>query len=527
MNSVYAAEPEQHASNPIIRADVPDISVIRVGDRYYMSSTTMHMCPGLPIMKSNDLVNWELVNYAYDILEDNDALSLKNGKNAYGAGSWASSLRYHDGKFYVSTFSSSTGKTHVFTTDDIEDGPWQAVAFEPSLHDHTLFFDDDGKVYMLHGGGDLRLTELKKDVSGIQPGGFDEVVIRDASRIAAPRVGLPAEGSQMFEVDGKYYVCNITWPPNDMRTQIVHRSEKVTGPYEGRVILHDQGIAQGGFIDTPDGKWYAYLFKDSGPVGRCPYLVPMKWVDGWPVLGEDGKTPLVLDIPIKESGLGNLIADDEFERPAQVLALLKQKQRGENDYVRGAFSLAWQWNHNPDNRYWSLTDRPGFLRLTTGRVDASLPEARNTLTQRTFGPTCSATTMIDVSGMKGGDVAGLSAFQKRYGFVGVKMIGNDKSIVMVSAETEEFVEVESVPLEQSAVYLRVDCDFRRRPEKAHFYYSLDGDRWTRIGSPLRMEYTLPHFMGYRFALFNFATINAGGYVDFDYYRVGEEVIVSE
>ena len=175
------AEP---ARNPILHADVPDIAIIRVDDTYYMSSTTMHMSPGLPIMKSKDLVNWKLAGYVYDVLEDNDSLSLRNGKNAYGKGSWASSLRFHKGTYYVATFSASTGRTHVFTTRDIEKGPWKETSFRPSLHDHSLFFDDDGRVYMLHGGGDLELTELNADVSGIKPGGFDEIVIRDATGVA-------------------------------------------------------------------------------------------------------------------------------------------------------------------------------------------------------------------------------------------------------------------------------------------------------------------------------------------------------
>jgi beta-xylosidase len=156
---------ETAARNPIIWADVPDMAMIRVGDTYYMSSTTMHMSPGLPIMKSKDLVNWELIGYAYDTLADNDALTLSNGKTAYGQGSWASSLRYHNGTFYASTFSASTGKTHIYTTKDIEKGPWTEISFRPSMHDHSLFFDDDRRIYMLYGGGNLRLTELTADLS--------------------------------------------------------------------------------------------------------------------------------------------------------------------------------------------------------------------------------------------------------------------------------------------------------------------------------------------------------------------------
>jgi beta-xylosidase len=510
--SAEVAKPDTFARNPIIWADVPDVAVMRVGDTYYMSSTTMHLSPGLPIMKSKDLVNWQLIGYAYDTLGDNDALTLQNGKSAYGAGSWASSLRYHDGTFYVTTFSSTTGKTHVSRTKDIEKGPWIENSFRPSLHDHSLFFEDDGRVYMIHGAGNIRLTELTTDLSGIKPGGVDQVIITNASRVAGLNVGLPAEGSQMRKINGKYYLLNITWPKGGMRTVIVHRADKLTGPYEGRVALRDQGVAQGGLIDTPAGDWYALLFQDHGAVGRIPFLVPMKWEDGWPVMGVDGKVPQTLNIPAGTGGFGNIVASDEFDRsPGQP-----------------ALPLAWQWNHNPDNKYWSLSDRPGFLRLTTGRVDANFLQARNSLTQRTFGPECSGMIALDASHMKDGDFAGLAALQKRYGFVGVKMSGEAKSIVMVSAQSNAPVEEETVPLTEKTVFLKMECDFKNRRDKAYFFYSLDGNQWTAIGKglagqALQMAYTLPHFMGYRFALFNFATKTAGGFVDFDYFRVSDKV----
>jgi len=497
----------ESAKNPVLWADVPDVAAIRVGDTYYMASTTMHMSPGLPIMKSKNLVNWELVGYAYDTLTDNEALRLENGRNAYGRGSWAPCLRYHKGTFYASTFSATSGRTHIYTTADIERGPWKETAFAPSLHDHSLFFDDDGRVYMLYGVGNLRLTELEPDLSGIKKGGFNEVVIRNASAVAGPNISLQAEGSQMRKIDGRYYVMNITWPRGGVRTQIIHRADKITGPYESKLILQDQGVAQGCLIDTPDGKWYALLFQDNGSVGRSPWLIPVRWEDGWPVLGVDGKAPTTLDIEVDHQGLGNLVASDEFNR-----------RSGE------PLPLAWQWNHNPDNRYWSIGERSGYLRLTTGRVDSDVLQARNMLTQRTFGPVSSATTKIEVSNMKDGDCAGLIALQRRYGFVGVKRQGDSKLIVMVSAQSNTPEEIESVPLAQQTVYLRIDCDFRERADKAYFYYSLDGTTWTKIGSVLQMAYTLPHFMGYRFGLFNFATETAGGYVDFDYYRIGDELV---
>ena len=502
-----ADDPGTLARNPIIWADVPDLAAIRVGDTYYMSSTTMHMSPGLPVMKSNDLVNWQIVGYAYRTLGDNDALTLRNGKDAYGAGSWASSLRHHAGTFYATTFSSTTGKTHVYRTRDIEKGPWTGNAFRPALHDHTLFFDDDGRVYMVYGAGDLRLVELTADVSGIKPGGVHQVIIRNASRVAGPNVGLPAEGSQIRKINGTYYLFNITWPRGGMRTVLVHRADRITGPYEGRVALRDKGVAQGGLIDTPQGDWYAYLFRDYGAVGRVPYLVPVRWEDGWPVLGVDGKVPETLPLPAGQGPIPGIIASDEFNR-----------RPGEP-----ALPRVWQWNHNPDDNHWSLTRRPGFLRLTTGRVDGDFLSTRNTLTQRTFGPECAGTVSIDVSNMKDGDFAGLGVLQKHYGLIGVKAVGNARSVVMVSAESGAPVGVDRAALSQDVIYLKVQCDFRNRVDRARFFYSVDGKQWTAIGKPLRMRYTLPHFMGYRFALFNYATKTAGGFVDFDYFRVSDRV----
>jgi beta-xylosidase len=155
-----------------------------------------------------------------------------------------------------------------------------------------------------------------------------------------------------------------------------------------------------------------------------------------PVLGVDGKAPDTLNIPITTNGLGNIVTSDEFSRKHGELSL----------------PLAFQWNHNPDDRYWSITERLGFLRLKTFKIVSELPEARNTLTQRTFGPDCFGTVAVDVSNMKDGDYTGLAVFQKKYGFVGVKMSEGTKSIVMVSAESNSPVEIQNVPLDKNTVF---------------------------------------------------------------------------
>lgn len=497
----------QTAKNPIIYADVPDPSIIRVGDTYYMSSTTMHMSPGLPIMGSKDLINWKLISYAYDVLGDVDDLNLTNGKNAYGRGSWASSLRYHNGVFYVSTFSANTGKTHIYSTKSIERGPWKAISFQPSMHDHSLFFDDDGKIYMVYGTGKITLVELNNDLSGIKADSKPQVIIQNASLPAGTNINLQAEGSQLFKVNGKYYLFNITWPRNGMRTVVIHRADKITGPYEGKLGLMDQGVAQGGLISTTKGEWFSYLFQDHGSVGRIPYLVPVKWENEWPVLGVDGKVPAELALPASKGIDKSIITSDEFTRKGKDAPL----------------PLAWQWNHNPVNDGWSVSQRPGYLRLTTARIDTIVLNARNTLTQRTFGPVCSGNTALDVSNMKDGDCAGLLLLQRRFAWIGVKAEKGIKTIVMVNGQGNKPVEVATVPLNQKTIYLKADCDFTDKKDKAYFYYSLDGKTWTALGNTLQMSYTLPHFMGYRFGLFNYASKTTGGFVDFDYFRISDKI----
>ncbi|NDV57118.1 glycoside hydrolase [Bacteroides sp. 519] len=494
---------KKKSHNPVVWADIPDISMIRVGETYYMSSTTMHMNPGVPIMKSKNLIDWEIVSYAYNTLGDMDEFELQNEKNAYGGGTWASSMRYHDGLFYVSTFSNNSNLNYLFYTDDPENTPWKMKSYKPKIHDHSLFFDDD-KIYMLSCGGNVSIREVKEDFTGI----IEEttrLLIENADIITGKERGLPAEGAQIFKVDGRYYIFLISWPKGGMRTVLLYRADHIMGPYEGKVVLENKGIAQGGFIDTPDGKWYGYFFRDRGAVGRIPYIVPMKWEDGWPVFGDNGIVPDLLDIEAQQPTIPACVASDEFSR-----------KPNEPD-----LPLVWQWNHNPDNTYWSVNERPGYLRLTTFRLDKNFTEAKNTLTQRTFGPMCSGEVSMDVSKMKDGDFAGLGLLQEKYGIVGVKVKNGQKYIFAGNTQNSDvtYEELETVPFNSNEVYFKVQANFKDQADKANFYYSLNGKEWINIGNSLQMVYTLSHFMGYRFALFNYATEQAGGSVDFNYFRV--------
>lgn len=661
--------------NPIIYADAPDPDVIRVDEYYYMVTTSMHMMPGTPIMRSQDLANWEIIGYPYEILENNGAHNLKNNENIYGQGAWASSLKYYNGVFYVLTAALDSGKTYLFSTTDPA-GKWERTEFKEYLHDPALFFEDDGTAYIIYGIENFQIKQLTSDYKAIDYSGANGQIIQ------SNQPGM--EGAHIYKIDNYYYITAIWWEKGNIRRQYIYRSESLVGQYEGRLALSDtmgykqNGVAQGGLVEDKFGQWHAMLFQDHDAVGRIPVLVPIYWEEGWPVYGEEGKVPkqLILRgeqgpptaltvsdnffqdesvVNHKNTNLDldeyreedNIIANSHFNSSVadwtskdgaklsvitdgdNALAHITQRKgtfsgieqnvtkklipeqryfasfkvkydngpsekdfvltakkiidgevtyqnlikgtakKGEWKFISGDFiidekassislfietpwtaepsletdlmdfyvddvvvwsntfrtaeqlaregndsllALNWQWNHNPDHSKWSLTERRGYLRLKTGDITDTIHQARNTLTQRGIGPESSGWIAMDTSSMLNGDFAGLAAFQQHYGFVGVTQKEGQQYIVMV----ENNKIVEQVKLDHSFVYVKLDFDFNQ--DVAFFYYSYNGSEWTPIGTQLNMKYTLPHFMGYRFAIFNYATERAGGYVDFDFFR---------
>ncbi|GIQ64526.1 beta-xylosidase [Paenibacillus cisolokensis] len=493
-------------TSPVIWADVPDVSVIRVGTTFYMVSTSMHSMPGCPIMKSENLKDWELVNYVFDTLEDNDAHNLLDGKGIYGKGSWAASLRYHNGTYYVGFSCNDMNRFYVYRTNDIENGRWERSVLGGLHHDPGLLFDDDGRVYVFYGNGDIRIAELTPDATALKPCGINRLLFETERE----GIGLRCEGCHAYKLNGYYYLFFIEWPNsgNRRRRQLVYRSKELLGPYERRIVLDDDmgylnnGVAQGGIVDTPAGEWYAVLFQDHDAVGRIPCVVPVRWEDDWPVFGAEGKAPRAFEALLPDAEPTPLVISDDF------------------DYAENKLALNWQWNHNPDNRLWSVTARPGHLRLTTGRPARSVEFARNTLTQRTEGPRCAATASMDVSRMKPGDRAGMVALQRHFGTVGMQVDEDGSRYVAMTAAAEDGAEatVERIRYEGGAIFLRIAFDFENSADQAEFYYSADGENWHPIGRRLQLKYTLDHFMGCRIGLYNYATKEAGGYVDFDHFR---------
>lgn len=561
-------------TNPVIWADVPDPSIIRVGDTFWMSSTTMHMNPGVPIMRSFDLVNWETVSYVYHVMEDMDDMKLQTGGYAYSHGTWASSLRYNydTGTFILVVHSWTSSKTYIFQTEDPITQPWRRYEIPRVFHDSGLLLDDDGRNWLAWGVGRIYIIELNETVTGIRQGASQRLLLPtmhapDPHTGIVPETGL-AEGTHLQKIDDMYFVFGITWAPGQPRTQVAHRSTSLEGPWESKVIGRENivfgsggGVAQGGIVDDGNGNWFGFAFRDSGSVGRAPWIVPITWVDGWPMFGEDGSyTNLQREGPIpiqSDAGLKSVVASDEFNNDAQRPVYLEStlfvnpprypdgslyrpqapqaEQEQETDILAcyddngSHLSLVWQWNHNPDNRFWSMTERPGWLRLQTGHLSTNIIDAPNTLTQRTFGPQSAAVVKIDVSGMKDGDEAGLSLFAARYGSIGVRVENGRRYVVTTLSNNwttadgnmgNRGEEDARVPLPGYLVYLKAEADFLNQIDRGRFFYSQDGLVWNRLGGDLIMQYRIEnHFMGYRFALYNFATETTGGYADFDFFRL--------
>ncbi|UOQ48907.1 glycoside hydrolase 43 family protein [Gracilibacillus caseinilyticus] len=491
--------------NPIFWSDVPDVDVIRVGDAFYMVSTSMHSMPGCPIMKSVNLRDWEIISYVYDTLEDNPAHRLQDQKGIYGQGQWATSLRFHNDTFYLCFSSNDMQQFYVYQSKDIENGPWTRSVIDGIYHDPALLFDNDS-VYVIYGCGDIRITELNADLSDVKSDGIDQLLLKTPTE----NIGLRCEGCHAYKINGEYYLLFIEWPTdgNQRRRQVCYRSKKLLGEYQHKIILdddmgyHNKGIAQGAIFDTPHGDWYAMLFQDHDAVGRIPCVLPVHWQEGWPMIGEDGKAPEKVEIPLPDDQVKPLVISDDF------------------DYQENKLALNWQWNHNPNNSFWSVTEKQGVLRLKTDQLTKSVLTASNTLTQRTEGPKCSGSIRIHTSNMKVGDHAGLVALQNNFGTVGIYRETNDHFYMKTTVNDGNGQEKETMSLccPVSEVYLKIVFDYEDSRDLASFYYSANGVDWRTVGEKLPMKYTLDHFMGYRVGIFYYATEEAGGSVDVDFFQ---------
>ncbi len=478
--------------NPLLTGDWADPDFIRVGDDFYFVSTSMNYVPGCPVLHSKDLVNWEMAGYAVDKYDEDPRYNLQGG-NMYSNGSWAATIRHQNGLFYVGFCTPSRngakGSYSMCVAKDIK-GPWKRTIFPEYLYDPGLFFDDDGKVYVAHGQQKIFITELNADALSVKTPQKEIYENRDFPYL---------EGSHMYKVNGKYYILSTTGGTNGR--QICLRSDNIYGPYESKVVMRSDitlpgsFLHQGGMLQLKDGSWWFMIMQDRWPIGRSPHLEPVTWVDGWPMLGVDGKGVVNAAKP----NVGQVY-------PVKVPAT-------SDEFNAVNLGLQWQWNHNPDNEKWSLKKRKGHMRLQASLAN-DLTMARNTLTQRVQGPASEGIVEMDITGLKDGNVAGFGIFQKPYAYIAVRKADDEKTLIMVNNNKV----IDSIKVfKQHKIWIKANAS--HIGYKATFAYSLDGEKFISFGNQLNMAVGY-NWTANRFALFNFSTKKEGegGYADFNCFR---------
>ena len=527
-------------TNPLFYDEFSDPDVIRVGDDYYLAGTTMHTVPGLVILHSKDLVNWEFASYCFDRFDfADDKFALKNHQEIYGQGIWAPCIRYANGQFYV--FSNVNGKgLQCYTAKDIH-GPWTHHNMQGNIYDLGVLFDDDGKIYAIHGYGTVKCTELKSDMSG---------PVEGTERIIIPEGNGVGEGHHMYKIDGTYYLISTDYMPNG-RT-LCSRSKNIWGPYETRVITADETYGyhaasltqiprgekyrigedetkftlgpidkdatactnahQGGIVQAKDGTWWALFMQDFHSIGRTVCLMPMTWEDGWPMVGLKGNLGRAPRTWFKPGDGTN--AESPMCAPYD--------RSDDFNSSRSALKPIWQWNHNPDDKMWSL--KSGRLRIQSQPAE-QLMWARNTLTQRVIGPKSIVTVELYTKGMKDGDICGLGNINVPCSWIGIMKDDHTGTLLLRlwdQGKNNPQLPPVAVPvaLPGGKIWLRCIGDYDN--DQMQYAYSLDGVTFQTVGQMLPLSYQLITFQGSRHALFAFNYKGRkGGYAEFDNFTVEE------
>ncbi|MEU3853718.1 glycoside hydrolase 43 family protein [Streptomyces sp. NPDC029554] len=497
-----ALDPTAAASytNPVIWQDFADLDVIRVGDTFYASASTMHYSPGAPVLRSYDLVNWEIAGHSVPVLDFGAKYDL-NGARGYVRGIWASTLAYRpSNRTFYWLGQIDFARTYVYTATAAE-GPWSRLAtIGTPYYDAGLLVDTDDTLYVAYGNTTIHVAQLSPD-------GRSQV--RSQQVFSTPSSIGTLEGARFYKINGQYYIF-LTRPANGQ--YILKSTSGPFGPYTLRQVLLDLrgpipggGVPhQGGLVRTQGGAWYYLAFVDAYPGGRMPALAPVTWTtDGWPV------------VQLVDGAWGTSYPSPTVPAPPRQVAPLT----GVDTFDRTTLDPRWEWNHNPDNTKWSAGNG---LTLRTATVTRDLYWARNTLTHRIQGPTSTATVQLDHSGMRDGDRAGLALLRDSSAWIGLKRDGGTTRVVMVDGlamdgnwnTTGTGTERASAPLPGgNRIWLRATADIR--PGSARpgtFSYSTDGTTFTRLGPAFSLGNDWRFFMGYRFALFNHATQALGGAV---------------
>ena len=456
--------------NPILKADYSDPDVIRVGDDFYLVASDFHFM-GIQVLHSTDLVNWEIIGQVFHHLPISAKYDQMKG---YAEGTWAPSLRYHDGEFHLFVCTPKDGLFMWHAKDPA--GKWSEVVTvkaTPGWEDPCPFWDDDGQAYLVHsrtGAGPLILHKMSADGTRLLD---DGVTIY---------TGPTAEGPKLFKRHGYYYISH---PEGGVATgwQTVERSKNLYGSYERRVVLSG-GPHQGGIVELPNGEAWFIGFKSTGWLGRICYLEPVTWGDdNWPVFGDKGQPVDIWTKPaVAHPGPpGRPHTSDEFDGPALL--------------------PIWQWNHNPVDDAWSLTAHPGFLRVNALPAD-DIAHARNTLTQKLWDDFGTIEIRLDLAGMLEGQQAGLAFFS---------------GPVFTWAAAEKTADGCRVAWQNGTGAAIKDCrelwlrgDYSQG--EARLSYSVDGKAWSDTAQRIALRFGA--WKGARFGVFCYGP--KPGYADLDY-----------
>jgi beta-xylosidase len=506
--------------NPIIYADYSDPDVLRVGKRYYLVASSFHFSPGIPILESLDLIHWRIVGHVLPRLDfapgynmvppftltDATARPIGAGQR-YGGGVWAPAVRYHDHRFYVYWPTPDEG-IFVSTATHME-GPWSApvtVLAGPGYEDPCPFWDTDGRAYLVHarvGAGFLILHRLSADGTRVLDAG--KTIVED-------RVNLPVlEGPKLYKRHGWYYIFA---PIGGVGSggQAVLRARNMDGPFEWRVVLvpgqtHVLGPHQGAYVETPTHQGWFVHFNSTGAFGRITYLEPVRWRDDWPIIGD----------PIGDQSQGQPVA--EHAAPTSDAQAVQYHLQDADEFNGPTLGLQWEWNHNPDDALWSLSARPGYLRLKAAPAQY-LVTARNTLTQVLQGPSMTVTTRLAIGHLGEQQRAGLVLFGARPTWIGVVRDAGSTYLTYASAG----VETRGPSLSGDAIDLRAQVS---ADQSVRFAYAMGRDAQFDWFGPATALSQFSWWKGSRPGLFTFiktqplgtAAPAAESYVDFDWFHV--------
>ena len=499
--------------NPVLNADYSDPDAIRVGDTYYLISSSFNSSPGLPLLQSKDLVNWEIVGHALPRLAPLDHFAVPR----HGDGVWAPCLRWHDGKFWIFYPDPDFG-IYVISADKFA-GPWSEphlLLAGKGLEDPTPLWDDDGQAWLLHGwvksraGINNLLTLRRMDPGASRILDQQGETIIDGNKLPGYRT---LEGPKFYKEKGWYYVFAPAGGVED-GWQAVFRARSIHGPYEVRTVM-DQGRTpingphQGAWVRANDGSDWFLHFQDKGAYGRVVHLQPMRWADGWPIIGEDGP----------HAGIGQPVL--AHAKPVQGMPVRAPATSDEFDAP--TLGLQWQWNANGQPGWYSLSERPGMLHLHTVVAPGASGYVRADpaiLAQKLPAPAFVVDTQVQLNDAADGDRAGLILNAMQYAWIGLRKTGGATQLVYTTCTpaTTRCTESTQVVLAHAPSSLKL----RMRMEEgavARFSYSLDGASFVPAGQPFSVS--KGRWVGAQVGLFSVGEQTGArpSSLDVDYFRV--------